>query len=160
MRVKTGELECYVKKRMKINIKIRQAEQSDAQALKELDTIVPLDPTRAEFIDRWIKDDIVLVVEVDNSVVGYGVFNHAFFYQGHVDMLMIHKDFRGQGFGEHLLQALEKLCDTSKFYVTTNLSNHRMQKLLTKLSFRSCGYINELDPDDPELVYVKNIKKT
>ncbi len=145
---------------MNLNIKIRRAERSDAQTLKELDTIVPLDATRAEFIDRWLDDDIVLVAEVDKSVVGYGVFNHAFFYQGQVDMLMIHKEFRGQGIGTHLLQELENVCDTPKFYVTTNLSNHWMQNLLKKLSYKSCGYISELDPDDPELVYVKEIKKT
>jgi len=142
---------------MNTNIKIRRAEQSDAQILKKLDTIVTIDPTRAEFIDRWLKDDIVLVAEIDNTVVGYGVFNHAFFYQGQVDMLMIHQDYRGQCIGECLMKELEKLCDTPKFFVTTNMSNHRMQKLLRKLSFRSCGYINELDPRDPELVYVKNI---
>ena len=138
---------------------IRRATSGDAQALKDLDTIVPIDPARAEFIDRWLRDDKVFVAEFDGKIVGYGVFNHAFFYQGQVDMLMIHADYRGRRIGEYILRALEELCDTPKFYVTTNLSNTRMQKLLSRLGFRPGGYIHELDPGDPELVFVKDIDR-
>lgn len=140
---------------MKLHIK--HADSSDAAAIKALDTIVPIDVTRAEFIECWLRDDEVLVAELDGQIVGYGVFNHAFFHQGQVEMLMIHADFRGRRIGEYILKALEELCDTPKFYVTTNLSNTRMQKLLTRLEFRLGGYIHELDPGDPELVYVKDI---
>lgn len=60
--------------------------------------------------------------------------------------------------GEQLLKVLETKCDTSKFFVTTNLSNHRMQRLLLRMGYSPCGYIGELDPGDPELVFVKKIK--
>ena len=98
------------------------------------------------------------MAEQDGQVVGYGVFNHAFFHQGQVDMLMLHPDYRGQHIGEQLLQALEEECDTPKLFVTTNLSNQRMQKLLTRLGYTVCGFIDELDPGDPELVFFKRIK--
>jgi GNAT superfamily N-acetyltransferase len=140
-----------------IKVEVRIASSADAQALKDLDTVVPVDSTRAKHIDGWLADDQVLVAEVDGQVVGYGVFNHAFFRQGQADMLMIHADYRGQGIGERLLVALEGLCDTPKFWVTTNLSNHRMQQLVTKRGFKACGYIDELDPGDPEIVYVKHV---
>ena len=104
---------------------IRRGTQADATILKDLDTIVPIEPARAESIDHWLRDHPVLVAEIEGRVVGYGVFDHGFFGQSNVAMLMIHQDYRGQKLGEQLLRMLEKLGDTPKFYVTTNQSNHR-----------------------------------
>ena len=75
----------------------------------------------------------------------------------YVDMLMIHPEYRGQRIGEQLLLALEKLSGTPKFWVTTNASNHRMQRLLTRLGYKPAGYIHELDPGDPELIFLKRL---
>ncbi len=136
---------------------IGNATPEDAQKLKDLDTTVPIQPKRAGLIDQWLQEDKVIVAQIEEKIVGYGVFNHAFFHQSQVDMLMIHVDYRGRGIGEYILRALEKLCDTPKFYVTTNLSNTKMQSLLTRVGFRLGGYIHELDPGDPELVFVKDI---
>ncbi len=142
---------------LSVTLEIREATVADAQALKALDTVVPYEPSRADFIDRWLQDDDVLVAEIDGKIVGYGVFNHAFFHQGQVEMLMINANYRGRRIGESLLKALEEICDTPKFYVTTNLSNTRMQKLLSRMEYRAGGYIHELDLGDPELVFVKDI---
>ena len=137
---------------------VRQGHPADAAALKALDTVVPVDPRRAVSIDEWLERDIVFVAEVDASVVGYAVFNHDFFRQGNVDMLMLHPDFRGLRVGERLLEALQEVCDTPKLFCTTNVSNHRMQRLLSRAGFVACGFIDELDPGDPELVYVKRLE--
>jgi len=32
-----------------------------------------------------------------------------------------------------------------------------MQRLLARLGFVTCGFIDELDPGDPELVFVKKL---
>jgi ribosomal protein S18 acetylase RimI-like enzyme len=136
---------------------VRRGRAEDAAGLKALDTIVPVDPRRADAIDDWLEQDIVFVAEVAGKVVGYGVFNYGFFRQGSVDMLMVHPDHRGRRIGERLLQALEEVCDTPKLFVTTNVSNHRMQRLLSRLGFVACGFIDELDRGDPELVYVKKL---
>ena len=140
-----------------MSISIRKATAEDAVAIKVVDTVVPYDSSRAAYIDEWLEQDIVLVAELNSKVVGYGVFNHAFFRQSQVDMLMVDTNYRGQRVGEFLLLELEKLCDTPKFWITTNLSNHRMQRLLTRLKYRPCGYIGELDPGDPEIVFVKDM---
>lgn len=140
-----------------MDVTVRKANSTDAEALKAIDTVVLNDPTRARYIDVWLVEDDVLVADLNGEVVGYGVFNHAFFRQGQADMLMVHSAHRGKGVGEKLLLALESLCDTPKFWVTTNLSNHPMQRLLTRLSYKPCGYIDELDPGDPELIFVKRL---
>lgn len=142
-----------------MSVLIRSGSPDDADILKSLDSVVPHDPARAGFIDAWLRNDTVLVAECEGRVVGYGVFNHAFFHQGQIDMLMLHPDFRGRRIGEFLLKALEMKCDTPKLFVTTNLSNHRMQSLLLRMGYKSCGYIDELDPGDPELVFVKKMEQ-
>jgi ribosomal protein S18 acetylase RimI-like enzyme len=142
---------------VRVTTTVRQGRPGDAAALKALDTVMPLDSRRAVSIDEWFERDIVFVAEVDGTVVGYAVFNHDFFDYGNVDMLMLHRDFRGQRIGEQLLQALQGVCDTPKLFCTTNVSNHRMQRLLSRCGFLACGFIDELDPGDPELVYVKRL---
>lgn len=34
-----------------------------------------------------------------------------------------------------------------------------MQRLLTRRGFFSCGFVNELDSDDPELIIVKRLSQ-
>jgi ribosomal protein S18 acetylase RimI-like enzyme len=134
---------------------IRRAVIGDSTSIREIDTVVPIDKFRSGMIEKWLEKDIVLVAAIDNRIVGYGVFNHEFLHQSQVDMLMISKDYRHKEIGTQLLLSLEKYCDTPKMYVTTNLSNHPMQNLLIRNGYKSCGLINELDPGDPELVFVK-----
>jgi GNAT superfamily N-acetyltransferase len=138
--------------------KIRLSRPTDARALKSADSVVPVDRTRAGFIDEWLREDTVVVAELDGRMVGYGVLNHGFFHRSQVEMLMVHQEYRGRRIGGQLLKALERLCDTSKLFVTTNLSNHGMQRLLTRMGYAGCGCIDELDPGDPELVFVKKVK--
>lgn len=138
-----------------MNAKIRTGTPDDASALKSLDTVVPIDPARADFIDQWLREDTVIVAELDGRLVGHGVFNQGFFHLGQVEMLMFHPDYRGKRIGEQLLNALEQAYDTDKLFVTTNLSNQRMQRLLHRKGYAACGHIDELDPGDPELVFVK-----
>jgi ribosomal protein S18 acetylase RimI-like enzyme len=140
-----------------MTVAIRRGTSADSVALKACDSIVPGDPQRAQLIDRWLEKDTVLVAELDGRVVGYGVFNHAFFHRGQVEMLMVDPAHRGRKIGEALLRELEALCDTEKFFVTTNLSNQAMQRLLARCKFKNCGFIDELDPGDPELVFFKAV---
>ena len=93
---------------------IRRGMPTDASALKDLDSMVPLDPTRAGSVDRWLRDDHILVAEVDGRAVGYGVFDHGFFEQSNVAMLMVHKEYRGRRIGEHLLRMLERVSATRR----------------------------------------------
>jgi ribosomal protein S18 acetylase RimI-like enzyme len=143
-----------------MQIKIRKALAKDARSIKDIDTIVPINPSREKMIDEWLQKDIVIVAEIDKLIVGYGVFNHEFFRQSQIGMLMISKEFRGKKIGKIILLSLEEYADTNKLFITTNLSNHPIQKLLFRTGYKPCGYIDELDPGDPELVFVKHLNKS
>ena len=60
--------------------------------------------------------------------------------------------------GEALLRRLESLCEKPKLFVTTNLSNLKMQSLLVKLNYVLSGVIHNLDEGDPEIVYFKRVR--
>lgn len=130
---------------------------SDADAMKAVDTTIPHNPVRAEHIDLWLQKDRVLVAEVTGKVVGYGVFNHSFFHQSSVEILMVHPEHRGAGVGYLLLGSLEPFCDTPRLWITTNRSNQPMQELLASGGYHPSGYTDGLDPGDPEIIYSKRI---
>jgi hypothetical protein len=52
-----------------------------------------------------------------------------------------------------LLRHLIGLCRTDKLWTSTNLSNQPMQALLVHAGFRLSGFIENLDENDPELVF-------
>jgi len=140
-----------------LQVEIRLAQSVDVDGLIALDTVAAHDPTRAECIRKWVEAGECYVAEVGERIAGYGVINCEFMHQGNVDMLMIHQGFRGQGIGRKLLRHLESLCTTEKLWVTTNLSNQRMQRLLASEGFTLSGFIDDLDEGDPELVFVKKL---
>jgi ribosomal protein S18 acetylase RimI-like enzyme len=143
-----------------LDIDIRVARGADIDELVRLDTVVPRDPIRAEFIRTWVEAGECFVAEGAERIVGYGVLNYQFFHLGNVDMLMIHPDFRGQGVGRKLLRHLAALCKTEEFWVITNLSNQPMQRLLASEGFKLSGFVDNLDEGDPELIFFKRLGKT
>lgn len=138
-------------------ISIRPAVEDDVNALCSFDLIARRENERREFIRREIASGNCFVAVIDKTVIGYGVLNYTFYYNGCIDMLYIHSDYRRIGAGAALLRHLESLCLTSKLFTSTNLSNLPMQSLLAKLDYVLSGVIHNLDEADPEIVYFKRL---
>lgn len=75
-------------------------------------------------------------------------------------MLYVHPEHRRCGVGTALMRYLESVCQTAKLFTSTNLSNLPMQSLLARLGYELSGVIHNLDEGDPELVYVKRLKRS
>jgi RimJ/RimL family protein N-acetyltransferase len=56
-----------------------------------------------------------------------------------------------------LLRYLVSICQTPKLFSSTNQSNRPMQALFAKVGFEQSGRIDNLDPNDPEIVYYKAV---
>jgi GNAT superfamily N-acetyltransferase len=138
-------------------ISIRQAVEDDIAALCSLDLVARQDSERREFIRREVVSGNCFVAVTNEIVIGYAVLNHTFYYNGCIDMLYIHSDYRGCGAGAALLKHMESLCKTPKLFTSTNLSNLAMQSLLAKLGYVLSGVIHNLDEGDPEIVYFKRL---
>ncbi len=139
-------------------ISIRPAVENDIEALYLLDLIAQRENERREFIRRVIVCGECFVAVTDEKVIGYGVLNYTFYYNGCIDMLYVDSEYRRVGAGAALLKHLESLCKTPKLFTSTNLSNLPMQSLLAKLDYVLSGVIHNLDEDDPEIVYFKRLR--
>jgi len=139
---------------------VRPAQISDSAALKALDSAVASDGARADAIDRWLKEDEVVLAGVDAVIVGYAVLaRRRFLDYDTLQMLMVEERYRGQRIGEILLRHVQGLSLTDRFFATTNLLNYPMQRMLRRLGYIGCGFIDELDPGDPEIAFVKRFHK-
>src|SRR5919112_339770 len=138
-------------------LSIRLAVETDVEALCSLDLIARQEGERREFIRREVASGNCFVAVTNETVIGYGVLNYTFYYNGCIDMLYVHSGHRRRGAGEALLRHMETLCRTPKMFTSTNLSNLRMQSLLAKLEYELSGVIHNLDEGDPEIVYLKRL---
>ncbi len=136
-------------------MRIRVARPADAEPVVGFDHVARADADRRAFIQESIEAERCFVCVEGDEVIGYGVLDYTFFRQGSVDMLYVHLDHRRKRAGSALMQHMETLCRTEKLWTSTNLSNLPMQSLLAKRGYKLSGVIHNLDPGDPELVYVK-----
>jgi len=57
-----------------------------------------------------------------------------------------------------LIGHFQAMCAGSKLFTSTNMSNRVMQDLLIRAGFRPSGYIDNLDENDPEIVFYSPLK--
>ncbi len=137
--------------------KFRQAHAEDIEALCALDDIASHNIERAAFIESAIDQASCWVVEVDASIIGYAVLNYSFFDCGFIQMLYFNVTHRRKGLGLQMMEYLESICRTKKLFTSTNQSNLPAQRLLEKADYTRSGTIENLDDNDPELVYFKSL---
>jgi ribosomal protein S18 acetylase RimI-like enzyme len=134
---------------------IRQATHADTPKLCALDPIARGDPDRRVMIDRAIREASCCVIERNAIVLGYGIISHQFFGRSFLELIYIDEAHRGEGLGPALIRALERQSKSPSVFTSTNQSNAHMQHVLERLGYERSGIIHNLDPGDPELVYVK-----
>jgi ribosomal protein S18 acetylase RimI-like enzyme len=90
-----------------------------------------------------------------SQVAGYALLHHDFFDHGFVSLVVVSPAFQRLGVGQRLLAGAEDACTTAKLFTSTNQSNLAAQGLFASAGFVRSGQIDNLDENDPELVYVK-----
>lgn len=132
---------------------IRLATLQDIASLVNIDTYIMVDPMRGQQIQNWVTNQSCYLAEEEGEVLGYGVLNYHFFGCGFIEMIMVAERFRHRGIGLALLKALQEICHHPKLFTSTNQSNLLMQKLLSKSGFIPSGQIDNLDDNDPEIIF-------
>jgi N-acetylglutamate synthase-like GNAT family acetyltransferase len=136
-------------------ISIRLAGESDLGAILALDApAAPHEATLAR-LAKWISAGQFHIAQVDGLIVGYGVLTENFFGSGFVEALMVGASHRRQAVGTAIMRHFLVSCPTPKLWTSTNLSNLPMQRLLAKEGFTLSGVVDNIDPGDPELFYLK-----
>jgi ribosomal protein S18 acetylase RimI-like enzyme len=135
-------------------IAIRPASESDLPAIAATDSFAVAHPERLAEISGWIAAGQCHVAERAGRVVGYAALTHGFFHRPFVEMLMVAISARRSGVGEALLRHCAALAGP-ELWTSTNQSNAPMRALLTRCGFAESGRIDNLDPGDPELIFVR-----
>lgn len=135
----------------------RRATPDDLPALHEITTLLKEDSPFARRGLRALEEGNLYMTSADGKPAALGWIEHSFFDQGFVALVIARREFRRAGHAAALMQAMEEACRTPKLFVSTNLTNHPMQQLLRKRGYVYCGTIDQLDPGDPEVFFVKNL---
>jgi RimJ/RimL family protein N-acetyltransferase len=95
------------------------------------------------------------VAEHDSAIACYGVVTANFFNRDFIELFYVSEPTRRGGVGDALLETIERARTARRLFTSTNESNAAMRALLDRLNYRPSGTILNLDPDDPDLVFVK-----
>ncbi len=132
---------------------VRPASREDIDSIIEQDPIAKHELGRRVFIaDAVAAGQCWVAVEAMGAaaLIGYGVLNKSFFENNFVPLIVVKVSARRRG----VVAALESQC-AGKLFTSTNTSNIAMRQLLKRLGFVESGRIENLDDNDPELVFVK-----
>jgi GNAT superfamily N-acetyltransferase len=133
----------------------RLAATRDRHALGEIDPRIVSDLHRCAEIDAAIAARRCWVAERAGRVAGYGVLSRNFFGRDFVELLFVAQGARRAGVGSAILAAIEHTVHSDRLFTSTNESNAAMRALLAARGYEPSGRIENLDPGDPELVFVK-----
>jgi GNAT superfamily N-acetyltransferase len=136
-------------------MKLRLARPRDLAGLLALDRLAREQPARAARLREAIRKRHCLVAEREADLLGYAICDRSFLDQPFVALLFVRDSARRQRVGTALLRELEARCEGPKLFTSTNQSNEAMQRLLASLGWRPSGVILNLDPGDPELLFVR-----
>jgi GNAT superfamily N-acetyltransferase len=140
--------------------RVRAAVTSDLAALLAFDHFASPRNNRAATLRRGIEVGKCWVMEVDKKPIGYGLLKEGFFGFDFIEVIYVEVSARRHGIGTALTERLERECKTPKLFTSTNESNAAMRGLLERRGYRSSGIIHNLDADDPELIFVKDLTPT
>ncbi|NMK46279.1 GNAT family N-acetyltransferase [Achromobacter sp. Bel] len=137
---------------------VRLARNEDIASIIELDPIARQDPGRRTFIANAVAAGqcwAATEAQEASALIGYGVLNKSFFEHDFIPLVMVKDSARRRGVATAIMRALELQCQGGKLFTSTNTSNFAMRGLLVQLGFIESGQIENLDDQDPELVFVK-----
>jgi ribosomal protein S18 acetylase RimI-like enzyme len=139
-------------------IRIRRAREADAALVAEIDVASAIvhAPHVPALIDDLLSLGLSWMAEVGGAPAGYAIVSRRFYSRPFIELLAVAPDFRRAGVGGALLEACAAAFRGETLFTSTNQSNGAMQALLAKTGFEPSGTIENLDPDDPELVYVRH----
>jgi len=136
---------------------VRPASRQDINLIIELDSIAKQERGRKTFITNAVAAGqcwVAVEAEDASALIGYGILNKSFFENDFIPLIVVKASARRRGVATAILRTLESQ-SPGKLFTSTNTSNIAMRQLLKRLGFVESGQIENLDDDDPELVFVK-----
>jgi ribosomal protein S18 acetylase RimI-like enzyme len=134
---------------------IRPAWGADLAGLRRVDPGLA-DPMRARIASNLLGLGRSWVADIAGAPVGFALTSNGFFSRPMIELLVVHDAHRRQGIGLMLINHCEAAHTDDRIFVSTNASNTAANALFAKAGFQGSGIVYNLDPGDPELIYVKH----
>jgi ribosomal protein S18 acetylase RimI-like enzyme len=140
-------------------ITARKGLVADLPSLIDIDQYARDHAERATFIKRSLELGECFIGSAGAGTFGFVVLNYGFFDFGFVPLLVVAARFRRQGLGLRLLLEAEERCKSSKLFTSSSASNKPAQALFAKAGFIQSGVVDNLNDNDPEVLYFKACKR-
>lgn len=134
---------------------VARATDDDLGAVLEVERDGRATGGRATFIASAIAEGRCLVARGGDAIAGFAIHDRSLFDQPFVALLKVRPADRRRGIGTALVQAAIAATDGDRLFSSTNASNVAMRMLLGRLGFVASGFIENLDPGDPEMIYIR-----
>ena len=142
---------------MNSGFQLRSATAEDAPLVAAVDLAcgAPQDAHRAALVPQLLAFGLSWMAESDGAPAGYAIVSRRFFSRRFVELLAVAPAFRRQGLGAALMARCQAAGEAEVIFTSTNESNAPMRALMAREGWETSGVIHNLDPGDPELVFVK-----
>ena len=135
-------------------MRVRIADEGCVGRLIALDPIARGDLRRQRLLRARVQQGECWIAEEGPDSLGYAVRGE-FFGFDFLELLFVAEPARRRGAGRALVEAMEEARRTGRVFISTNRSNGAMRGLLAAAGYLASGVIYNLDPGDPEVVYVR-----
>jgi GNAT superfamily N-acetyltransferase len=98
-----------------------------------------------------------LVATLDGKFAGFAIHHRHFFERDFLSLLVVEPWCRQRGVASALVKAVESRCRGVDLFTSTNKSNTMMLTSLQRWGFMPTGRVDNIDPGDPELIFMKRI---
>jgi ribosomal protein S18 acetylase RimI-like enzyme len=140
-----------------VELSITTARSDDADEVVELDRRVLGSVARQQWLRARIAQGACVVARSAGHLMGFAVSDRSFFEQPFLELLIVEPAGPRRGVVSSLVRHVEAIWAPGKFFTSTNASNAPMQRLLDSLGYAPSGMIENLDENDPELIYYKRL---
>jgi GNAT superfamily N-acetyltransferase len=136
-------------------IDLRRVGPADLELLAGADPRLADNPAHRSHIGELLGAGLSWAAVAKGRAIGFAVVTRHFFGFPFIDLLVVAETARRHGTGSALMAKCEADHDADRIFTSTNESNAPMRRLLAKADWSVSGVIENLDPGDPELVFVK-----
>lgn len=134
---------------------IRPATLNDLEVIICIDEEVIGNKSREVEIRESINNKNCLVGCIDDEIYGFLVYHEHFFGNLFIELVIVSPRNRRSGIAKELMKYVEENCQSNKLFSSTNQSNEPMHEVFKSLGYVESGYIDNLDEEDPEIIYVR-----
>ncbi|HEY4440684.1 MAG TPA: GNAT family N-acetyltransferase [Candidatus Elarobacter sp.] len=135
---------------------VRVATPGDVDALEPILPAFLGPPHKRERYLRALHAGDVFAAADGNAIVGF-VWLTDFFGHRFVNVLAVAAERRRAGYAGMLLDFALRDAPSDRVFTSTNRSNAAMHAVLARYGWTRCGEVDELDPGDPEVFYVRRV---